>query len=138
MNNKTISCAVLFVVVLGCTGSNPRSDQKQSQNSQPPSSGKKIQVKGIGKLNFPNGDTALVMDYETEIPIDDMESLRKEVDAIWARFQKDVEKAGVKSGVIRATHYEGDGFFRRGKGFGFVFEKAPDGKWRLVEDDGKK
>jgi hypothetical protein len=85
-------------------------------------------------MKFTNGDTALVLDYETEIPIEDKESLRKEVDAIWRSFQKDVEKAQMKSGVIRATHYESKGLLRKGAGYGFVFEKGPDGKWRLSDD----
>jgi hypothetical protein len=136
MNNKAIGVAVLFVIMLGCTSSHP-----QSEHSQPPSSPRNIRVTSVGKIHFSNDDPALVMEYETEIPIEDKESLRKEVDAIWERFQKDVEKAQVKSGVIRATHYESSGLFgliRKGKGFGFVFTKDADGKWRLLEDDKKK
>src|ERR1051326_7121303 len=92
-----------------------------AQNSQPYklASGKQIKVNGVGKMNFPNGDSALVMNYETEIPIEDKEALRKEVDEIWSVFQKAVEKAEVKAGVIRATHYEGSGLVRNGKGYGF-------------------
>ena len=37
------------------------------------------------------------------------EALGKEVAAIWERFRNDVEKAQVKSAVIRATHYESRG-----------------------------
>jgi hypothetical protein len=87
-------------------------------------------------MDFPNGDSALVLNYDTDIPIEDKAALRKEVDEIWQRFPKDVEKAGVDSGVIRATHYENSGFMRKGNGYGFVFVKGSDGKWQL--DDKKK
>src|SRR5437773_3798846 len=40
-----------------------------------------------GKMDFPNGDSALVMEYETGIPIDNMMALRKEVDWIWETFR---------------------------------------------------
>ena len=85
-------------------------------------------------MDFPDGGSALVMNYETEIPIEDKERLRKEVDEIWSVFRKDVEKAEVKAGAIRATHYEGGGLIRNGKGYGFVYVKGDDGKWRLLDD----
>jgi hypothetical protein len=88
-------------------------------------------------MNFKNGDSALVLNYETDIPIENKGALRREVETIWETFRKDVEQAQVKSGVIRATHYEGNGFLRQGKGYGFVFTKGDDGKWRL-DDDNKR
>ena len=89
-------------------------------------------------MNFTNGDSALVLNYETDIPIEDKASLRKEVDTIWETFRKDAEKSQLKSAVIRATHYEGSGFLRRGKGYGFLFTKGDDGKWRLRDDSKAK
>jgi hypothetical protein len=103
-----------------------------------PSSAKQFRVTGVGQMNFSNGESALVLNYETDIPIKDKDSLRKEVDTIWETFRKDVEKAQLKSGVIRATHYESTGFLRQGKGFGFVFHKGDDGKWRLLDDGQEK
>ena len=89
-------------------------------------------------MNFPNGDSALVMNYETEIPIENMEALRKEVDEIWSVFQKDVEKAEVKAGAIRATHSERSWVVRSGKGYGFVYVKGDDGQWHFLEEKKKK
>ena len=66
--------------------------------------------------------------------IEKMEELRKEVDEIWSVFRNDVEKAGVGSGVIRATHYEGSSAIRKGKGFGFVYVRGDGGTWHLLED----
>ena len=96
-----------------------------------------VRVTGIQKMNFPNGDSALVLNYETDIPISDKEPLRKEVDAIWRDFQKEVEKAGVNTGVIRATHKETSGFISKSKGYGFLFTKDDAGNWRLTDDPAK-
>jgi hypothetical protein len=100
-------------------------------------SGKEIKVTGMGKMDFPNSDSALVMNYLTDISIDDKVALRKEADEIWRVFQKDVENANLKAGVIRATHVEESGFVKSGKGYGFVFVKREDGKWHCLDDDKK-
>ena len=98
-------------------------------------SGKEIKITAVGKMDFPNSDPALVMNYLTDISIDDKVALRKEVDEIWSVFQKDVENAKLTAGVIRATHVEGSGFVKSGKGYGFVFVKRDDGKWHCLDDD---
>jgi hypothetical protein len=98
-------------------------------------SGKQIKVNSVGKMDFTDGGSALVMNYETEIPIKDKERLRKEADEIWSVFRKDVEKAELKAAAIRATHYEGSGAVRDGEGYGFVYVKGDDGKWHLLDDE---
>jgi len=100
-------------------------------------SGKEVKITSMNKMDFPNSRSALVMNYQTDIPIDDRVALRKEVDEIWGVFQRDVEAANLKGGVIRATHLEGSGLVRNGKGYGFVFVKREDGKWYCLEDDKK-
>ena len=100
-------------------------------------SGKEIKVTRMGKMDFPNNNPALVMNYLTDISVDDKVALRKEVDEIWSAFQKDVENANLQAGVIRATHAEGGGFVKSGKSYGFVFLKRDDGKWHCTDDDKK-
>ncbi len=91
----------------------------------------------IDKIDFPNGDSALVMEYQTDIAIDKMEALRSEVEWIWAGFAVHVENAGFKTGVIRAVHPEGTGLVTTSKGYGFVFVKRDDGKWHCLQDEKK-
>lgn len=131
MHFKLASMLILIVAV-GCGGTNVQASKLLELPS-----GKQIKVTGVGRMNFRNGDSALVMNYETDIPIEDMVALRKEVDEIWGVFQKDVEAAQLKTGIIRATHVEGSGFVKTGKGYGFVFEKRDDGRWHCLEDDKK-
>ena len=120
---------LLLTTAIGC------GSQAQNYKLVKLPSGKEIKVTGMGKMNFPNSDPALVMNYLTDISIDDKEALRKEVDEIWSVFQKDVENAKLKAGVIRATHVEGSGLIKSGKGYGFVFVKREEGKWHCLDDD---
>jgi hypothetical protein len=133
MRIKITCFLTLLIFTVCCSGGGAQN----SKTDRVPS-GKQIKVNNVEKMNFPNGDAALVMNYETEIPIENKEALRKEVDEIWSVFQKDVEKAEVKSGVIRATHYEGSGMVRSGKGYGFVYVKGDDGNWHLLDDEKEK
>jgi len=109
----------------------------QAQNFKPVKlpSGKEIKVTGMVKMNFPNSDPALVLNYLTDIPIEDRAALRKEIDEVWSVFQVDVEKAKLNAGVIRVTHMEGSGLVKSGKGYGYVFVKRDDGQWHCTEDD---
>lgn len=132
MRLKTWSLIFLLLASFSCGGN------AQNFKSYKLASGKEIKVTGLGKMSFPNSDVALVMDYLTDISIDDKVALRKEVDEIWDVFQKDVENAHLKAGVIRATHVEGSGFVKKGNGYGFVFVKRADERWHCLDDDKEK
>ena len=131
MRLKVCSLTLLLLAGLSC-GSNAQNFKLYKLPS-----GKEIKVTGVGKMDFRNSDPALVMNYLTDISIDDKAALRKEVE-IWDVFQKDVENAHLKAGVIRATHVEGSGFVKSGKGYGFVFVKRDDGNWHCLDDDKKE
>ena len=129
MKTKLSITLLLLLTCIAC------GSQTQTYKSFKLPSGKEIKVTGVGRMDFPNSDPALVMNYLTDISIDDKEALRKEIDEIWGVFQKDVENANLKAGVIRATHVEGSGVVKSGKGYGFVFVKRDDGKWHCRDDD---
>ena len=125
MRSKLSILLMLVMASLNCGGTDNFKATKLP-------SGKEIKIKLIIKTDFPNSDPALLMDYLTEIPIDDKAALRKEIDEIWSVFQADVENARLKAGVIRATHNEGFGFFKSSKGYGYVFVKRDDGQWHCL------
>ena len=91
----------------------------------------------VRKMDFPNGESAMVLEYETSIAISNTVPLRKEVDWIWEAFRVDVENAKLTNGVIRVTHPEGTGLVTQSKGYGFLFMKRDDGKWHCLEDEKK-
>ena len=126
-----IGTVVIVILILSGCGVKPNSQLYKLP------SGKQVKITGMNKMDFPNSGSALVLNYQTDIPIDDMVALRKEIDEIWVVFQKDVEAANLKGGVIRATHVEGSGFVKSGKGYGFVFVKRDDGNWHCTEDEKK-
>ena len=99
-------------------------------------SGKEIKVTSVIRMNFPNSAPAMVMNYQTEISMNDMTALRNEVQEVWSVFQTDVENAHLDAAVIRATHLEGSSLVKSGQGYGFVFVKR-DGQWGLLEDTKK-
>jgi hypothetical protein len=139
---KIILLTILLVLTFGCDNGNAQKSNDNTQTAENTTrypqiyklpSGTEIKVNNVIKMDFPNSDSALVMNYETKIPIEDMENLRKEVDEIWSIFQKDVETAELKAGVIRASHFENEGMIRDGKVYGFVFIKNDKGRWQLKE-----
>lgn len=148
MKVKIIVLIVLLFLTFGCDGTNAQNTKntQANENSQTLEnsqtyklpSGKEIKINAVGKMNFQNGDSALVMNYETGISIENIDELSKEVDEIWSIFQKDVERAELKTGIIRASHFKGSGVVRKGKGYGFVYVKGEDGKWHRREDQKEK
>ncbi len=127
-----IKLAIALSILVTCVAC---SSQAQNFKTVKLPSGKEIKVTGMVKMNFPNSDPALVLNYLTDIPIEDRATLRKEIDEVWSVFEVDVEKAKLKAGVIRVTHMEGSGLVKSGKGYGYVFVKRDDGQWHCTEDD---
>ena len=123
----------LLVAGLWCGGC---SRQAPSPNTTLPS-GKKVNITSITPMHFSNGSDALILNCETDISIDDMPDLRKEVDEVWSIFRKNVESANMTNGIIRITHPEGSGVITHSKGYGFVFEKRADRQWHCLQDDKK-
>ncbi|HYV09831.1 MAG TPA: hypothetical protein VE980_02885 [Pyrinomonadaceae bacterium] len=128
MKIKLTLALSILVTCIAC------SSQAQNFKSFKLPSGKEIKITGMVKMNFPNSDPALVLNYLTDIPIENRVELRKEIDEVWSVFRIDVEKAKLNAGVIRVTHMEGSGFVKSGKGYGYVFVKRDDG-WHCTEDD---
>jgi len=112
-----------------------------SRPASPPTtlpSGKQIKITGMGPMHFPNGTEAMILNCETDISIDAMPDLRKEVDEIWSIFRKNFEGAGLTNGVIRITHTKRSSLVTQSQGFGFVFKKRADGQWDCLQDEKKE
>jgi len=75
------------------------------------------------------------MSCETDTPLTDKTTLRKEVDEVWTTvFRDELERANVTHGIIRMSHREGL-LIKHEEDYSFAFEKRPDGQWRCLEDD---
>jgi thioredoxin-related protein len=101
-------------------------------------SGKEITYYNERKLEIPDTSkyTLLIL-YKTEIPIENKELLRKEVEEILATLQADETKKNLTAGSIDASHWETYGLFRRLKHTEqtFAFFRDADGKLKLIEND---
>lgn len=138
MRIALLSVLSLVLLVLGCTptikytrGKNisdlQGSQFQQGENTLP--SGRKIFITGATKTTFNSGPvpSALVLNYQTQVPIDNMADLRAEADEVWSLFKKDVENADQSSGALRPVNGS--------KGFGFVYMKRPDDTWYCTQDE---
>jgi hypothetical protein len=92
-------------------------------------SGKHLVVLGVGKIYFSESSPALMLKYQTEIPIDDVPALVKEADEIWSVFVKDVENAQLTAGIVSANSKPAGTAITRTKTYNFVYMRKPDGKW---------
>jgi hypothetical protein len=77
-----------------------------------------------------------VIEYETAIPMTNMPALTAQADELIKFFRADIEATGVSSAVLRAAHFEGSGALREGDGYGFVYDKSPDGSWVQAQQKG--
>ena len=126
---------VVLALMTACAGA--ANNNAETQKITLPS-GRQISRPSMQKTSFQNGDVALVLNYETDIPIEESARLREEIQDVWSLFQKDVEGAQLKVGIIRATKFESGGMVRSGKTHGFVFTKRDDGHWDVDGGENKK
>ena len=93
------------------------------------SSGRKIRVISIQRVEFNRPPPALVLRYQTDLRLDQKDKLQEEVSDIWSDFRKDVETADLKAAAIIAGEMPNGWPLYRFNTYGFVFEKAQDGNW---------
>ena len=96
--------------------------------------GKEVKIVRVTKAVFSESESALILVYETDLRLEDVESLRKEVLEIWPKFQIDVEQAGLNAAVIQARKTTKSSIFMStSNNYGFVFMKKASGDWILNE-----
>jgi hypothetical protein len=95
-------------------------------------SGKAVKVLGIGPVTFADGTTSIMLKYLTDYGIADSVRLRMEVEEIWQEFRNDAERARTSVAIISAYEDPNAASIPAGKSFNYVFQKDPDGNWRMV------
>ena len=94
-------------------------------------SGREVRVLSVMPIRFQNGETTLMLKYETVLKVEDTTRIRAEVKDIWSAFRVDAESAHVTSAIISALEIPSGFIVKNAKGYNFVFERAPDGSWRM-------
>ncbi len=81
-------------------------------------------------MHFSQGEPALMVKYETLVPIGDVTRLGLEADEVWAHFSPDADRAGLRNGILAATTPSTGGIITTSQGYNFVFVKSQEGTWR--------
>jgi hypothetical protein len=118
-------------LLVACSGGGQNSGVGQNSNVWTLPSGQKVLVLGTTKLYFSSGDNpCLMLRYQTDISITDVQALEKQADEIWSRFKPDVEKSNFICGATKAQEAStSEGFIKRYRAYTFVFKKSSDGTW---------
>jgi hypothetical protein len=92
----------------------------------------------MAPINFPKGPSALMLKYETNLKISDVDALRKEADEIFGVLKVDAENGKFTSAIVSANEKPTGLILKSSKGYNFVYEKRADGQWHCLEDDKQK
>lgn len=122
-------------LLVACSGGDKNSGVSQNSNVWTLPSGQKVLVLGTTKLYFSSGDNpCLMLRYQTDISITDVQALEKQADEIWSRFKPDVEKARLICGATKAQEMPtSEGVIKRYRAYTFVFKKSSDGTWSRLQ-----
>ena len=82
-------------------------------------------------MYFTQGDPALTLKYETNSDLDDLPSLRREVERIWPVFRGNVEKSGLTNAMITAVEPRQRKwiFFYTARTYNFTLTQNANGTW---------
>jgi hypothetical protein len=101
------------------------------------SSGKQIKVLGVGKISFPEDGPALMLRYETDIPVSDVLALSSEADEIWTVFRKEVEREQFVNAILSANEPPHGFIITRNETFNFVYKRNVIGTWSRLKSKSK-
>lgn len=78
---------------------------------------------------------AVMLAYETNIPLNDRASLAHEADGIFKYFRVNAERLGYSSAILSATEPAQGTIISHSDGFRFVYERSRSGTWRRTDAD---
>jgi hypothetical protein len=117
-----------LLILAGCgPASQPRFQYRRL------SSGEQVKVLGIRKVNVGASGPALMLQYQTDLNMDDEAAVHTEAERIWAEFRSDADRAKVQSAIVSANSPpSGGGVISHTKAYNFVFERKGAGEWREI------
>jgi hypothetical protein len=127
---------IFVVLIVVCVWTSGCSRHSPSATATLSPSG--VNLTSIGPTHLPDGESALLMECETGMPIVDRQDARKELDKSWAAFlQENANRMGATNCLARISHRGGSGLFAHSQSYGFVFQKTADGQWHYLYDETK-
>jgi hypothetical protein len=82
----------------------------------------------MGQINFSKGPPALMLKYETDLKVGDVEALRKEADEVFGILRVDAENGKFTSSIVSANEKPNGPTLKSFKSYNFVYEKRADGQ----------
>jgi len=121
-----------FILVLATVFIASCSSDSQNTIQKLPS-GKEIKILSIGKIFLKKDKPVLMLKYQTDVDIKNVDLLRKEVEEIWPMFRINVEKSKYSNAIIAATSQPVKKFliFSTNNSYNFVASKKENGIWDL-------
>lgn len=123
----TLSC--LMLLSIDCAS-------RRNYNLVTLPTGKQVKVLSSHPWTFRDGQTSMMLEYETDLKISDSVALRKEVQELWVFFRQELDLTEFTSAIIGA-HEAPSGFIvTHSKAFNYVFTKRKDGFWDMAPNYG--
>ena len=97
-------------------------------------SGRVVKIITVGRMNFSKAGPALMLKYQTDLKVTDIEVLRKEVEEIWATFRVEAEQAKLRNAIVSANEKQRGTLAKTGNSYSFVFIQQQDGSWRSADN----
>ena len=121
---------ILFILIIFTIVSCSPSPQYTIQKLP---SGKEIKIISMGKMFFSKDKPALMVKYQTDIDIKNVDLLRKEVEEIWPMFRINVEKSQYSNAIITVASQPIKKFifFSTNSNYNFMALKKENGTWDL-------
>ncbi len=123
-------CIVLtgFLMVGACTQS-----QGPSYTTNTLPSGRVIKIAGTGQIDFPNGKTAWVVRYYTDLNLTDTVKLQDEALEVWNAFRNEADKSQLNFALVSANEMPTT-TIPKNRSSNYLFKKEPNGDWTLTHD----
>jgi len=121
---KTILITITLFV-LGCDSSLPQ------QGTITLSSGKAFKIVGVSKVTSDEYPPTIIIQYETDLIVENTPELRNQVQEIWQVVKKDVESEHYNRAIISALNHKKILLYESNKYWNYVFQKVDSADWSL-------
>jgi hypothetical protein len=118
----------LAVTTAGCGPSLP----EYSMVASP--SGATFKLESLDEVLRPDGQSALLLRYRTDLELSDVGALESEVEDVWQYLRPLVEARGLRRAVIWAVHWGPPSWERRGAAVQYIVEQSSNGSWTARPD----
>ena len=76
-----------------------------------------------------------MLQYQTDLKVNDRLALKQEVEEIWPEFRRDVENGGFRNAIVSANEVPQGFLIKKSQSYNFVFERSADDTWHMVGSD---